>query len=585
MLAQGYRKDIDGLRAIAVLSVIFFHFGYFPNGYLGVDVFFVISGYLITKIIFSEISESRFSIIQFYLRRTRRIIPLVLFVNIIALIIGIFVMLPDDLENLGQSIFATNLFSNNILQFLTTRNYWDVANEFKPLMHTWSLGIEEQFYLVYPFIFLIIGQKRVKWILPILFLVTAVSLLLFLSSSDEPSKFYLIPFRFFELSIGGLGAIIFKDKLLSSKFSLPLLVSLLLILLLGNTLPSSIKLCATVLTTIGILTSTNSQDKICAAFLENKVMTVIGKISFSLYMWHQLVLAFTRYFIVQEYSKIEAGLMFILITLLSFGSYYLIEKPFRDKKRTSVFSLLITVGIAFILSTGVSLYLHLHSGVIYDVPELGITKNNIQKNMHAIYNDKVYKLSKDFSNDSKTKVLVVGNSFARDWVNVLSESKYKNDIEVRYVYDIDICDNRSEKLSQAKYIFFSDITKSSFDTIAGKYAIDASKVWVIGTKNFGVNNGLFFNRKGNQNYCTQRTIMPKMYYERNMLLKKQWGDRYIDIIEQVVDGNGKMPVFTPECTFISQDCTHFTESGAVYFAHLMENNWVFKFAPQDTLHK
>ena len=123
-----YRKDIDGLRAIAVLSVIFFHLGYLPNGYLGVDIFFTISGYLITKIVYAESVENKFSITQFYLRRIRRIIPLVLFTSSIAVLIGFFVMLPDDFENLCQSLIATNFFGNNILQLITTGNYWDIVN-------------------------------------------------------------------------------------------------------------------------------------------------------------------------------------------------------------------------------------------------------------------------------------------------------------------------------------------------------------------------------------------------------------------------------------------------------------------------
>jgi peptidoglycan/LPS O-acetylase OafA/YrhL len=134
--AMHYRKDIDGLRSIAVLAVIVFHMRYLPNGYLGVDVFFAISGYLITKIVYNEAVNSQFSIINFYLRRIRRIIPLVLFTTFIALLVGIFVMLPDDLENLSQSVFATNFFANNILLLKTVGDYWATVNEFKPLMHT-----------------------------------------------------------------------------------------------------------------------------------------------------------------------------------------------------------------------------------------------------------------------------------------------------------------------------------------------------------------------------------------------------------------------------------------------------------------
>ena len=170
-----YRKDVDGLRAIAVLSVILFHLNILPNGYLGVDVFFVISGYLITKIIYTEAIEGKFSIFNFYLRRLRRIIPLVLLVNFISLIIGLFVMLPDDLENLGQSAVATNLFSNNILEYIVSKDYWNILNEFKPLMHTWSLGVEEQYYIIYPVLFIILSGKRLRYVFPVILVLTIIS--------------------------------------------------------------------------------------------------------------------------------------------------------------------------------------------------------------------------------------------------------------------------------------------------------------------------------------------------------------------------------------------------------------------------
>lgn len=147
-----HRNEIDGLRALAVVPVLLFHAGFdtFSGGFVGVDIFFVISGYLITTIIIEDMEQKRFSIVNFYERRARRILPALFLVMLVCIPFSWFWMLPDPLENFGQAIVATTLFSNNILLYITS-GYWELASEFKPLLHTWSLGVEEQYYVFFRF--------------------------------------------------------------------------------------------------------------------------------------------------------------------------------------------------------------------------------------------------------------------------------------------------------------------------------------------------------------------------------------------------------------------------------------------------
>ncbi len=572
---QGHRNDIEGLRAIAVLAVICFHFGYLPNGYLGVDVFFVISGYLISKIIFKEIAEGRFSLKEFYLRRIRRIIPLVLFLNLIALAIGCYVMLPDDLENLSQSVIATNAFSNNILQLITTRNYWDVVNEYKPLMHTWSLGIEEQFYLFYPILFMLLGKKRPVLAFRILILLTVASFLLYIFPGAAPSKFYAIPYRFFELAIGGIGAAIFKNNVIKNKFAFPQLVLLIALMVFKVGIPNYVLLIVTVLLSFSILISANQNDFLASKFLENKLMVGLGMISFSLYMWHQVVLAFTRYFIIEKYTILQACILFLIIVLLSIISFYLIEQPFRNKKKVTTRILLLVTGSAFLFTTIFAFRVYTLSGVLHDIPELELSTKNITKNMHSNYNHRIEKMTGDFTDNKKIKILVIGNSFARDGANVLLESKYGSNIEISYAYSLDACNNAAAKVKKANYLFFSELSKEAFNTIKDKYLIDSSKVWVFGVKSFGISNGFFYNNRNKSYYCKQRTEIDKGLIAYNKSLKLDWGKRYINLMDMVIDEKGTMPVFSPDCKYISQDCRHFTQAGAVYFASMINRDSTF----------
>jgi peptidoglycan/LPS O-acetylase OafA/YrhL len=203
-----YRPEIDGLRAVAVVAVVLFHAGIpgFGGGFVGVDIFFVISGYLIASILLSRIEKGNLSLVEFYEKRARRLLPALYAMMLISIPMAWAYMLPDPLENFGQSVVATVLFGNNVLLYLTS-GYWDVATEFKPLMHTWSLGVEEQFYLVFP-ILIILLWKLGRNFLFIVILITAFASLVVstvLLGVDPEANFYLLTSRVWELLAGALG--------------------------------------------------------------------------------------------------------------------------------------------------------------------------------------------------------------------------------------------------------------------------------------------------------------------------------------------------------------------------------------------
>lgn len=589
-----YRIDIDGIRGLAVISVILFHLGYLPNGYLGVDVFFVISGYLITGIVYNEVKENTFSILKFYERRIRRIIPLVLFTTLIAFILGICFMLPDDLENLSQSIFASNFSANNILMYITSSDYWAVKNDYKPLMHTWSLGIEEQFYLFYPILFFVFKNNKRKFILPVLILLTLISLILFFGCNDYSSKFYLLQYRFYELSFGGICAIYF-EKTKTDKFSVKtkyllytLLLSVIFILLFRDKGNNDIKVIFVTIFSAGILVlgaQHFQSDALYKKILCNKFLLAVGKISFSLYMWHQIIFAFARYIFIEEMNITWAVFLTLLVVILSILSYHFIEQPFRNRKKIGTKKTLIIVGVSFFLISISAFYIYTIGGIIKDVPELDIKKSaqltkynffDSNNNIHIQYNEDVRSLDKPFVSNDKIKILVLGNSFARDFANILLESSFKNKIELSY-YDYNRKEPNEEKINRFKksdFIFISNdflFTKELFQKLKVDYNIDSKKIWIVGIKDFGNSNGIFYNKKDEKEDCkSYRTFMKKNILEYNKIMKNEWSNRYIDLIAPVSDAENRVLVFTPNCKFISQDTYHLTKFGVTFYTVLLE---------------
>lgn len=216
-----YRKEIDGLRAIAILPVLLFHAGFrtFSGGFVGVDIFFVISGYLITKIILAELETSSFSLLDFYERRARRILPALLFTMFCTLPFAWYWMLPQDLKSFSQSLVASSLFSSNFLFYLTS-GYFDTTSELKPLLHTWSLAIEEQYYILFPFFLILTHKIGKKYTIHFILLITTASLLAaqYGQLINHQLTFYMLPTRSFELLIGALTSIFFDSK--SNKASI-----------------------------------------------------------------------------------------------------------------------------------------------------------------------------------------------------------------------------------------------------------------------------------------------------------------------------------------------------------------------------
>lgn len=572
--AAPHRTDIDGLRAIAVAGAILFHFGLLPRGYLGVDVFFVISGYLITGIIYRESKANTYSLAAFYGRRIRRILPLTLCVSFTSLVVGMLVMLPDDLENLAQSVIATNLCANNILQAVTTRNYWDVVNEYKPLMHTWSLAIEEQYYLIYPFLFLPLQGRLVQYALPLIGTIAACSLLVYALEPEGYRRFYFLQYRFFELAVGGSLAILLDGRTVRHPFTaLPLAVVIGLMVLPWDDATGSGLLVSQVFATCGVLASANRLNGFTASILENPVCSYVGRISFSLYMWHQVTLAFARYAVWESLGPVQALVALVVIGGLSMVTYHFVEQPFRNTAALSWRTVLTVLLLGYAGTMGAAGYVYARAGVIRDVPELGITTTNAVRNMHGAYNERVFQYDRGFfGHGGRIRVLVVGDSFARDWANILLESRFADAIELTYVYWSQLGGDDSvtkgvirERGRMADLVFVSRATPE----LLADWGLDGSKIWVVGPKNFGQTNGIFYN-SSHRRPERQRSRLPDDILRENDTLRRAFASRFIDLISPLCDTATCVPVFTPEGRFISQDTRHLTRDGARHYATVLD---------------
>ncbi len=334
-----YRPEIDGLRCLAVMPVIAYHAGlpFLNGGYAGVDVFFVISGYLITSILIGDLEHGRFSIARFYENRARRILPALLAVILACIPFSWFWMTPDQFQAFAKSIISVNLFISNHY-FWSETGYFDSATELNPLIHTWSLAIEEQFYLFLPVLLWLVwrlGRHPTMWVIAGLTL-ASFSLCLFGITRKPDMTFFLLPFRAWELGAGALCAFstIGEKRGLQNLFGWLGLVMVLASMAVFNhetPWPSQATLLPVVGTALIILFC--QKESGAGAILSSRPFVAIGLISYSAYLWHQPLFAYAR---IRSLSEPSTGLMVVLgaLTLaLAALSWRFIEQPFRNKNR------------------------------------------------------------------------------------------------------------------------------------------------------------------------------------------------------------------------------------------------------------
>ena len=338
---MSYRPDIDGLRAVAVLAVVLNHagFGLVPGGFLGVDVFFVISGFLITGIIDREFSSGSFSLVGFYERRVRRILP-ALGVVIVAVTPAAWTILtPAQLKQYGQSVASVAVFSSNLL-FWQQSGYFDVAAELKPLLHTWSLAVEEQFYLFFPLLLVVLLRlgKRARGVALSSLIIGSLVFAQVGANAQWTSNFYLLPSRAWELLLGASLALLGvragpgsagRAREAVSFLALIALVGSLVLLTEHDPLPGVLSL-VPVGATVALLWS-SGPETLAYRVLTLKPLVTVGLMSYSIYLWHQPLFVLARHATRSDLGAPLAAILVGVTVALSSITYRFVERPFRRK--------------------------------------------------------------------------------------------------------------------------------------------------------------------------------------------------------------------------------------------------------------
>jgi peptidoglycan/LPS O-acetylase OafA/YrhL len=604
-----YRREIDGLRAVAVIPVMLFHagFGLFGGGFVGVDVFFVISGYLITSIIIAELEAGKFSIVNFYERRARRILPALFFVMALCIPAAWLWLLPDDMEGFSQSLVAVTMFSSNIL-FWQQSGYFDVAAELKPLLHTWSLGVEEQFYVVFPLFLALTWKLGKSWIVVILMFLAAASLTLTqLGVLRNPTAtFFLLPTRGWELAIGAFAAIYLSKQRhdvvgrpLSESFSvLGLLLVLYSIFAFSKStpFPSVYALVPTVGTALIILFAT--PHTMVGNLLGRGALVGIGLVSYSAYLWHQPLLAFARHRDANEPNTVVLLLLLLVTLFLAYFSWRYVEQPFRRRGRIDRSKIFSFAGAAsvFFLVFGVAGYYT--NGFIFRYSDSDIELIGDKQRQDEYVWHRMRFLNHRAFDDSKHKILIVGDSFAGDFVNAISEAGHSSGVSFSTYILPARCGNLYLKTRLSEMIDFRDrrvcARKGWYDNmVLHEFVRQAHEIWLVSSwqpwqieylpasiANLESNFGRKFMVVGSKSYGKihlrgylglSSADRPKLvnvptadHVEINRRMETVLGSSLFFNLSDYLCEEGQCRLFDGNGRLISYDGGHLTSAGAIY---------------------
>ena len=569
--SEKYRYDLDVLKGLAIVAVVLYHAGWCKSGYLGVDVFFVLNGYFVVPQVMRQIEEKRFHYFAFLEKKIFRLLPLVLLICGLSLAVGYWGMLPNDFRFLSEEAVASSVFGNNILQAVTTQNYW-AAIYHKVLMHTWFLGVLMQFYVIFPLLMLLMRS----WMKLALVLLALLSLVLYLLPIDTiGDKYYLLPYRFFEIAVGGIVALYSRRG--SSSLSYLSLGCLLLMIFFGaftigerdmpynlvggtNTiresfLPREVSLLLTALFAVGYLITSNQECKISHFAKRSKILAPLGRMSLSIFLWHQPLFAFYRYFFADELSISVLFTLVIITLILSTFTYYILERRFVISKVSRSCLL-----IAFLAVNAFALWIYQQGGVVRDVPELDIYEGSADPTAFELYTDRIYQYDHEFSADQPgRKILVIAN--------ILLESSQRDSIQLSYHYGIEDCP--ISRVRQCDRIYFFG-WKHKVPDVIWQNLKQGAEVWGIGTKNHGTSNGIFYMNRYRSDYFTQRTTIREDFHTVNRMLKAEWQDKYVDLLSLTLQSSDNtVPIFTPDQHFITYDGLHLTPSGTRHYVQLL----------------
>jgi peptidoglycan/LPS O-acetylase OafA/YrhL len=516
-----YRPEIDGLRAIAIAAVILYHaqltiFGYqiFKGGFIGVDIFFVISGYLISSIILKELLKTgSFSFKYFYERRIRRIIPALLFVMLVSLPFAWIYLLPGSFIDFSKSILYSLGFSSNFYFWSLDQEYGNESGLQKAFLHTWSLSVEEQFYILFPIVLLITFKYSKKYLKHIIILAFIVSLVLAdWGSRNYPSfNFYILPTRGWELLAGSILAYCEINKIQKSKKkilnlifpSIGLLLIVYSILFFNDKMYHPSFYTLTPIIGVCLIIWFSNKNEIVTKILSTNFFIGIGLISYSLYLWHYPIFAFDKIVEFTQGNLFKELFLLIIILILSIFTYYFIEKPFRNKKNK--FKVIFTlIFLSTIFLTIINFYIIKKEGFSNRIPE--ILKNNLINKTLECSDGKNCK----FNTVSNKKIYIIGDSHMEALTYDLKSKVIKKNYQFitstmggcLYFPGFNLINLKNQKISRCNDSYFQKIRQQLLQ--------DKNSIIIFG---------------GFLPYYLSNNI----YNEKDIIEKKKYGMKYISV--------------------------------------------------------